>query len=345
MTINIITFEMTIDQSTRAKIITLKTYTSKSISEIARIACVDRHSVRRIIQASERLEHRVLKKRGPKPKINGENLEMLLAHSQEYPLKSSLELRNYLEQKGILVSSQTVRRHLVSSGRKARRPIKKQVLTTKMKEKRLEWAIMYQDWTKEDWRRVLFSDEVQFHAQHQTSQWVRRSKGETITEKHMHQRTKFPQKVMFWGAFSYNGVGSLLPIEGMMNADRYVKVVNGTIKEDMMDAFPANNGIFQQDLAPCHRAKKVARAFAENGIQVLHWPGNSPDLNPIENLWSIVKSEQKKRDSGTKDKLKQVVIDIWFSNVKIQQYCRTLVDSMPSRVQQIIRNNGGHINY
>ena len=51
---------MTTDQSTRAKIITLKTYTSKSISEIARIAGVDRHTVRDIIQANERPEHRVL---------------------------------------------------------------------------------------------------------------------------------------------------------------------------------------------------------------------------------------------------------------------------------------------
>ena len=94
-----------------------------------------------------------------------------------------------------------------------------------------------------------------------------------------------------------------------------------------------------------HRAKKVARAFAENEIEVLYWPGNSPDLNPIENLWSIVKLEQKKRDSGNKDKLKQVVIDIWFNNEKIQEYCKTLVDSMPSRIKQLIENNGGHINY
>ena len=336
---------MTIDPSTRAKIITLKNYTSKSISEISRIVCVDRHSVRRIIKANEEQGRRVFKKRGPRHKINGENLDMLLRHSQENPCKSSFELRNYLEQKGILVSDRTVRRHLVSSGRKARRPIKKQLLTAKMKERRLEWAMMYQDWKKEDWQRVLFSDEVQFHAQGQSSQWVRRSKGEAITQKHIRQVAKFPQKVMFWGSFSYNGVGSLLPIEGTMNADKYIKVVHDKIKEDMMDAFPANNGIFQQDLAPCHRAKKVTRSFAKNKIEVLFWPGNSPDLNPIENLWSIVKSEQKKRDSGTKDKLTQVVIDIWFNNTNIPQYCKTLVDSMPSRVQQLIKNNGGHINY
>ena len=93
----------------------VKKCTSKSISEIARIAFVDRHTVRDVIQADERRVHRVLKKTGPKPKISGETLQMLLTHSQDYPSKSSMELRNYLEQKGILVSSQTVRRHLVLS--------------------------------------------------------------------------------------------------------------------------------------------------------------------------------------------------------------------------------------
>ena len=66
---------------------------------------------------------------------------------------------------------------------------------------------------------------------------------------------------MVWGSFSYHGVGSLLPLEGIMNGDKYAKLVNETIKGDMMDAFPNNGGYFQQDLAPCHRAKKVLHGF------------------------------------------------------------------------------------
>ena len=52
----------------------------------------------------------------------------------------------------------------------------------------------------------------------------------------------------------------------------------------MQIAFPDGGGIFQPDLAPCHSAKKVQKVLQENGIKVLKWPGNSPDLNPIENL-------------------------------------------------------------
>jgi len=57
----------------------------------------------------------------------------------------------------------------------------------------------------------------------------------------------------------------------------------------MREAFPENEGLFQQDLAPCHASKKVKEFFKKQNVNVLESPRNSPDLNQIENLWSIVK--------------------------------------------------------
>jgi transposase len=50
---------------------------------------------------------------------------------------------------------------------------------------------------------------------------------------------------------------------------------------------------YLQDGAPCFTSKKVMGFLREKRIAVLDWPGNSPDLNPIENLWSIIKKRLK----------------------------------------------------
>ena len=82
-------------------------------------------------------------------------------------------------------------------------------------------------------------------------------------------------------------------------------------------------------------------------ITVLDWPGNSPDLNPIENLWSIVKNRLRKMDCTTKIKLIEAVIHVWFHDEEIKKICKTLVLSMKKRVKSVLENKGGHacINY
>lgn len=334
---------MDIDVTTRTKIKTLRQYTNRSLREISRIVGVSKSSVDRIIKND--IGSKRKGRCGPKAKASPETIQRLIRESETHPRHTSTELRNYLASLGVQVTSRTVRGYLLKAGRRARRPIKKQLLTARMKQKRLAWAETYKEWTKEDWRKVLFSDEAHFLVQGQQSRYVRRSKNEEIREEHMNQRVKNPEKRMFWGSFSYNGVGSLSPVEGIMNGDRYMEVINNNVQEDMEEAFPNSEGIFQQDLAPCHRANKVKNLFSEKGIRLLDWPGNSPDLNPIENLWAIVKLEAQKKDCTTLDKMTHAIIDIWFSEPKMKHHCSMLVDSMPKRVKEVIQKRGGHIQY
>lgn len=86
----------------------------------------------------------------------------LIRQSKTNPRKTSDALNTDLKQKGIEISSSTVRRRLLAVGTRARRPVKKQLLTKAMKEKRYKWAKKYKDWTKEQWRKVIFSDESHF---------------------------------------------------------------------------------------------------------------------------------------------------------------------------------------
>lgn len=85
--------------------------------------------------------------------------------------------------------------------------------------------------------------------------------------------------------------------------------------------------------------------MTEKHIQVLDWPGNSPDVNPIENLWAIYKSRLRAVDCTTMEKLIQVVIQVGYRDPKIISVCSKLPDSMPNRVQILFQNRGDHIRY
>ena len=138
-----------------------------------------------------------------------------------------------------------------------------------MKKKRLAWAKQYRKWTTADWKKVLFFDKSHFMVQGQQGRFVKRSKGEKIRSYHINQGVKHPVKYMFWGSFSFKGIGSLFPVEGIMNANKYIEVIQRKMVRDMERAFSNGEGIFQYDLAPCHTAKKVKKFFEENYIKVL----------------------------------------------------------------------------
>ncbi len=71
--------------------------------------------------------------------------------------------------------------------------------------------------------------------------------------------------------------------------------------------------IFQQDLAPAHTAKGTKSWFNDHGVTVLDWPANSPDLNPIENLWGLVKRKMRDTRPNNADELKATVKETWAS--------------------------------
>jgi len=89
------------------------------------------------------------------------------------PRETGDDLKRDLVGHGVDDSSRTVRRRLIDAGRPARKPVTKQLLTLQMRRKRL--AKRYRHWTKDDWSKVLFSDESEFTVQGQRSQFVRRS--------------------------------------------------------------------------------------------------------------------------------------------------------------------------
>ena len=88
-----------------------------------------------------------------------------------------------------------------------------------------------------------------------------------------------------YGCRASNGIGRLHICEGMMNATKYAVVLETKLLASARSLFPDECWIFQDDNAPCHRAKLVKRLMQSHRVVQMNWPAPSPDLNPIENLW------------------------------------------------------------
>ena len=81
-----------------------------------------------------------------------------------------------------------------------------------------------------------------------------------------------------------------------------------------------------QDNAKPHTAKTTMSWLQQKGIEVLKWPAMSPDLNPIENLWALIKRRIEKCDPSTKSDLKEIIQEIW-DGIDVE-LIRSLIKSM-----------------
>ena len=145
---------------------------------------------------------------------------------------------------------------------------------------------------------------------------------------------------MVWGGITYNRKTPLIQMEkGKRKAEDFVRQVYGPVLLGFYNSL--ENPVLMEDNAPVHTAKIAEAWRKEKGLKKLSWPAQSPDLNPIENLWFQIKSELKISEErlGSMKDLGEVIEDVW-NYISIEKVNK-LIDSMPRRIKEVIKAKGG----
>ena len=128
---------------------------------------------------------------------------------------------------GRKVSTQTMHRGLREIGLKAHIKSKRPFLSQHHRKERLDFAIAHKDYSLEDWKEWVWSDEVKFNCRGLDGRkWSWRKKGERLSDRMVQGTVKFGKgSLMMWGCMEWDGVGHACRIEGTMDADLYVSIL------------------------------------------------------------------------------------------------------------------------
>lgn len=241
---------------------------------------------------------------------------------------------------GIHVTPQTVRNYVKKIGYKSRYAVRKPFVSLINKQKRIAFAKKYQNKDSNFWKRVIFTDESKFNIKSSDGRVkIWREKNTSLSRHNLIPTFKHGGgSVMVWGCFSASGVGNLHFVDGIMTARDYINILKQNLKQSAAKLGISSDFIFQQDNDPKHTALDSRLWILYNCPKYLKTPPQSPDLNPIENLWSIFKKKMKHYDIRNVNDLKVSLRTEW--NKISPQLTSKLVESMPRRLSAVIKQKG-----
>lgn len=249
---------------------------------------------------------------------------------------------------GVTVSVQSVRRALKDAGLKAYVKKRKPLLSARHRKARLEFAQRHRSWTFEDWSRVIFSDETKFNRLGSDGRkWIWRQPSQGLRPRDVQGTLKFGGgSLMFWGCMSASGVGHGCKIDGTMDAVLYRQILEGEFMQSV-EHFGMNEGhfIFQHDNDPKHKSRIASEWLREKEIEVLEWPSQSPDLNPIEHVWDYMKRRLSDYETAPVG-----MIELW-NRIEAEWeripegFCSGLIESIPRRMAAVLKAKGGYTSY
>ena len=279
-----------------------------------------------------------------KRKVTSREMRKIKFALAKNPLASS---KTIFEQSGIDRPCRKTRCNILNDIAKNTKPGSRPPLTKQHKAKRVKWAT---DYIKCDFSTVIFTDECRATLDGPdgfSRGWI----GNGFHTPFRLRRQQGGGGVMFWaGICGDTLIGPFMVEEGVkMDSEAYANF----LKQNFFKWYRSQTlsfkrkCIFMQDNAPSHASRYTRNFLASKGFKdakLMVWPPASPDLNPIENLWSIVKRKlyEAGKQYNSKNELKEAIKEC--CKTISTETIKNLTSSMDKRLVKILERHGGYIN-
>lgn len=238
------------------------------------------------------------------------------------------------------ISASTIRRTIKAYGYNGRVARKKPFINMRNRKIRVNFAKEHKNKDASWWDDVIFADESKFNlfgSDRRVMVW--RKPNEELKGKNLKPTVKHGGgHVMVWGCISAKGMGNLVFIDGIMNKEQYLRILRENLRQSAERMGVLRSFKFYQDNDPKHKAHVVREWLLYNCPKVIQTPAQSPDLNPIENLWDELDRRVRENPVTSISGLKIRLQEEW--NKISVEYLSKIIKNMPQRLQGVISNQG-----